>query len=442
VKSPSFSEFQAIIQFLDEELVGSQLQEVYSTEDGIVLGFYRFTHHPKTVWLVFDLDSLFPFVGMYDVNPWVKTKKTKPLALFLNSHFKNNYLKKMSLVENFGRVALFDFGTPALKLELELRLIPKQPNLIAYALGKKISWDKEKDLQELSKDSSVTLESDNRSIPYMFQQWLQRRSKLVSHSTFAETSSAQKSPYEKWVIQRKKDLQKKQKAIDQISSQNVELLSIPWAEIGDHLKTYGYKDLPLEWSSYVIFENRVSDNIQRCFEKAKTTQNKIAGSELRLRQIYSEIDKIQDTSEQAFQQYLAQLSISRNDHQLERKVKDVQFRRLSIGTDRQINVLMGKSASENVKLLRQSKAWDLWLHLKDYPSAYAIMQKNRDKSVSDSQLISASQWLIRETFKNKKDITGLKFAVVVAECRFVRPIKGDRLGRVTYHNPRELLISV
>jgi len=447
VKSPSFFEFQTIIQYLDEELSGAQLQEVFSTEDGLALGFYRFVRQPKTVWLVFDLDPLFPFIGLYDVNPWIKTKKTKPLALFLNSHFKNTHLKKINLKENYGRVAIFDFGLPDVKLELEVRLIPKQPNLIAMAQDKKISWDKEKELVAVIDDPSKMndQESENRSVPYMLRQWFQRRSKTSAVSTLnanSESTQTQKSPYEKWVLQRKKDLQKKEKALDQIQKQNNELAQIPWSEIGDYLKTYGFKNLPIEWTQFVLFDQKVSDNIQRCFEKAKAAQNKIKGSKVRMAQLMAEIESLKDVSEKIFQNYLEKLSAAQVRSQGERKIKDVQFRKMAFSDDSQMNVLMGKSAQENVKLLRQSKAWDLWLHLKDYPSAYAILQKNRDKSVSDAQLALASQWLIRESFKNKKEVAGIKFAVVVTECRFVRPIKGDKLGRVTYHNPRELLITV
>ena len=305
MKSPSFFEFQTIIQYLDEELSGAQLQEVFSTEDGVVLGFYRFVRQPKTVWLVFVLDSLFPFVGLYDVNPWMKTKKTKPLALFLNSHFKNTHLKKISLKENYGRVAVFDFGLPEIKLELELRLIPKQPNLIALAQDKKISWDKEKELVAVIDDPSKMSdqESENRSVPYMLRQWFQRRSKTSAVSTLnsnSEATQTQKSPYEKWILQRKKDLQKKEKALDQIQKQNIELAQIPWSKIGDYLKTYGFKNLPLEWTQYVLFDQKVSDNIQRCFEKAKAAQNKIKGSEARVTQLMSEVESLKDVSEKTF----------------------------------------------------------------------------------------------------------------------------------------------
>ena len=103
---------------------------------------------------------------------------------------------------------------------------------------------------------------------------------------------------------------------------------------------------------------------------------------------------------------------------------------------------MGKSAQDNLQLLRQAKAWDLWIHLKDYPSAYAIMQKAKEQKVSDSAITQASQWLVKESLKNKKNLAGVKLSVVITECRHVRPIKGDRLGRVTYHHARELLITV
>ena len=44
--------------------------------------------------------------------------------------------------------------------------------------------------------------------------------------------------------------------------------------------------------------------------------------------------------------------------------------------------------------------------------------------------------------KSKKLISGAKLAVVIVECRHVKPLKGDKLGRVTYHHPREMLITV
>lgn len=436
MKSPSFSEFQTIIQYLHDELIGSQLQEVISTEDGLVLGFYRFVHEPKAVWLVLDLDTQFPFVGLYPQNPWLKIKKTKPVALFLNSHFKNTHLKDVKVLENFGRVAEFDFSLPDKKLVLQVRLIPRQPNVIVTAEGKSVSWDKPRDLVVATRDENF--ESENRSIPFLFKQWFERRAKTKVNESAA---GGGQSPYEKWMQQRKKDLQKKQKALLQIDEQKNELRKVPWAEIGNYLKTNGFKDLPHEWSQYVDFKQKPSVSIEKAFEKSKQVTHKLLGADERKKQIALEIDLAADVSEKRFQQYLNELAVKQAKQGL-RKATEGHFRKLNIDGENPVSVLMGKNAGENLKLLRQAKAWDLWIHLKDYPSAYAIIQKPKDKNVSDQVLIQASQWLVKESIKNKKHMDGAKLSVVIVECRHVKPIKGDKIGRVTYHHPREMLITV
>lgn len=440
MKSPSFSEFQTIIQYLDEELIGSQLQEVISTEDGVVLGFYRFVREPKAVWLVFDLDTQFPFVGLFHQNPWIKIKKTKPVALFLSSHFKNTHLKNVQVIENFGRVAEFDFSLPDKKLVLQLRLIPKQPNIIVSSDDKSISWEKPRDLVVATKDENF--ESENRSIPFLFKQWFDRRARAKSREAVAVSGSqASQSPFDKWVQQRKKDLQKKQKALNQIDEQKKELLKVPWADIGNHLKTHGFKDLPLDWTVFVDLGKKPSYSIEKAFEKAKQVVHKIQGAQLRQQQILTEIELAKDISEACFQKHLSELA-AKQAKQGQRKASEGQFRKLMIDGENPVNVLMGKNAAENLKLLRQAKAWDLWIHLKDYPSAYAILQKPKDKNISDHVLVQAGQWLVRESIKNKKNMSGAKLSVVIVECRHVRPIKGDKLGRVTYHHPREMLITI
>lgn len=445
MKSPSFSEFQVLIQFLYEELVGAQLQEMSSSDDGLVLGFYRFTKSPRTIWLVFDLDSQYPFLGLFEQHPWPKIKKTKPVTLFINSHFKNTHLKNIQLLNHFGRVAEFDFSLPGQELKLQVRLIPKQPNLIATAQAKSISWEKPRDLVPVSHDEDY--ESENRSIPYMFKQWWDRRAKIKtsgissSESLTAASSNTGESPFGKWVRQQQKDQVKKQKALSQIDDQIKEMQKVPWVDIGNYLKVYGYKNFPVDWVKHIDMDLRVSQNIEKVFEKSKQTVHKIKGALERQKLIQSEIQLLNNLSEARYQEYLQKLALKQNK-QGQRKASEGSFRRLTIEGDSHVQVLMGKNAGENIKLLRQAKSWDFWVHLKDYPSAYAILQRPKDKNISDHILIQASQWLIKESLKNKKNIEGIKLSVVIVECRHVRPIKGDKLGRVTYHYPREMLISV
>jgi predicted ribosome quality control (RQC) complex YloA/Tae2 family protein len=104
--------------------------------------------------------------------------------------------------------------------------------------------------------------------------------------------------------------------------------------------------------------------------------------------------------------------------------------------DENFEAVMGKSARDNLEILRQAQAWDLWMHLKDYPGAHAIIVRPRTKEVPLKWIQKVSEWLIRETIGQKKVEMGSKYDVVVVECRYVRPIKGDKLGRVSYHNPQ------
>ena len=49
---------------------------------------------------------------------------------------------------------------------------------------------------------------------------------------------------------------------------------------------------------------------------------------------------------------------------------------------------------------------------------------------------------MKEGLSEKKTQMGGKYSVLMVECRHVKPLKGDKLGRVTYHNAREFLIAV
>ncbi len=442
MKSPHFFEFKELVQYLSDELSGAQLQEIMSCTDGLVLGFYRFqtpvVGAAKAVWLVVDLDTQFPFLGLFDHNPWHGLKSAKPLGLFLNSNFKNHNVSKIDLVSDQGRVVRFDFSTD-LNLFFEIRIIPKQPNMIAVRERKKISWEKVKELTNGGSEEFLSAEIESRSVPYMFKQWHDRRSKSAKGDNVKKISAT--SPYDKWVKQRQKDIDKKKKAIDSLNEQIENPLILSYSQAGEHLKVYGFKNLPLEFSKLVDFEKKVSYNIEKSFEKVKQLQSKAVGAEKRKQILDAEIMKLNDLSEPTFSKSLQNLALAKSA-QMQRKKSDAQVRKLVLDESKGLVCWMGKSAVENSKLLRESKAWDLWIHLKDYPSAYAILQKNKDQSISDQLLLKAATWLATESLKSKKMLEGAKLAVVIVECRHVRALKGDKLGRVTYHYPREMLITV
>jgi hypothetical protein len=438
VKTPSFIEIKTLVEFLNEQIEGSQLQEIHCTDDGLVMTLYRFTLEPRLAYLVFDLDKPYPFMGLFEAHPWPRQKKSKPLGLFLSAHAKNLNVKKIELLENLGRVVRITLGPDEHRCEIEFRLIPKQTNLIVRAADKKkksISWYPVTELGVNDSTYLTKVDEETRSIPFMMKQWLMRRSSFA----VSAGNQAAVSPYEKWKKQRERDLQKKSNALSAIKLQIDKFRSEPWSEVGEHLKSEGFKNLKPEWSEYVKFDQSVSKNMQNCFDKAKSAKTKINGAYKRLQIIQDEINNLQDLSENQFEKHLKKLSDRKN--QTPARVVEGRYRKLTLN-ESNLTCYMGKSAKDNIDLLRKAKSWDYWIHLKDYSSAYAIIHRQKEQSVSEQDLIKCAQWLIKEGRNEKKTQIGGRFSVVVAECRYVRPLKGDKLGRVTYHDAREILIAL
>jgi predicted ribosome quality control (RQC) complex YloA/Tae2 family protein len=80
--------------------------------------------------------------------------------------------------------------------------------------------------------------------------------------------------------------------------------------------------------------------------------------------------------------------------------------------------------------------------VKDQASAHAILFRPKGAKIPDETLRKASQWLIKMSLGSKyKNHLGEKFEILSTECRFVSPIKGDRLGRVTYRNEKVFVVK-
>lgn len=432
MKTPSFFELRTIVEFLSEELIGSQMQDVMPTEDGLVISFYRFNKEPRLVYLVFDLNQKTPFVGMFNNNPWLRLQKAKPVALFLTAHSKNQQLNQIEMVEVLGRVLKFQLGKDCF---FEYRAIPNQVNFIVRSGAKLISWYQVKELPQGSPQNSSADESEEmRSISFLSNQWQRYRGIRAD-----QKSENIQSPFEKWKKNKEKDLLKKQKAISSIEEQVFKFKNEEWALVGEWLKTNGLNKLKPEWSIYIDFEKSVSQNIQKCFEKAKSHKIKVIGARDRLAILKEEIKSLSDLSLEKYESYLLAQNLKKSKT-TERKIEG-RFRKLMIG-DPGLTAYMGKSAADNMILLRKAKPQDLWLHLKDYPSAHAIIHRKKQQHISDLDIKKIATWLVREGLSEAKRGLGGKLSVVLVECRYVKPLKGDKLGRVTYHNAREILIAV
>ena len=449
MKTPSFLELKTLVEYFSDELLSAQLQEIQASDDGLVFAFYRFTKQPRLAYLVFDLDMAFPFVGLFYENPWLHLKKVKPVGLFLNSHAKNLILSNIQLMESYGRIIEFTLGPVENQTHIEFRMIPKNTNMLITKEKKSISWYPKKEISEMvAVDSNLTSSQSNeeevRSIPSLLNSWLLRRG-LSKNKSSAALPAGSQNPFDKWKAQKTKDLAKKKKAIEAIQAQIQDFRNTPWEALGEHLKIYGMKILNPEWPQYLNFDLTASQNLQNCFAKAKAAKVKILGATKRLQVLDDEIASLADLSEKAFELSLVKSNQRQMQNKKNTRAVEGRFRKLILenqNENKNLVCYMGKSAKDNIDLLRKAKAWDYWVHLKDYPSAHAIIHRQKAQAVTSAEMIRVATWLVKESFKDKKSFAGIKIGVVYVECRHVRPIKGDKLGRVTYHEGREILIAL
>ncbi len=413
-------EVELVAQIIGETLITHQLQEVVANDRGLALGFHG---AGQMNWLVFDLVPNTPFLILRkDTSPFKKGPKTKPVGLFLNSHGKGKYLHSVDVLSEFGRVIKFILKGGVDTLEMELRLIPKQANLIVKISGKQIAWEKPLPLMPPPKIEQVI---EARSYVALLKEW----DEFFRGALTAKTAL---DPRVQWEKQKEKDLIKKNKALSEIDKQIHSHEDSVWAQVGQELKALGSLEVSPEFKKYIDASQSLSWNIEQAFSKAKQLSAKKDGARQRQESLIQEIKKLE----------ISQYSPKVQKNSLIDLMKKTEAKGRKLHLESGAIVYLGKSGADNLALLRQAKAWDLWVHLRDFPGAHAIIHKTREQPISDSEMRQVANWVAKESLATKSLSLGQKVEVIYVECRFVKPIKGDKLGRVNYHSEKSLIVQV
>lgn len=407
-------------------LVGTRLQEVLTNGSDVVLGFYS---ADGLLWLWLDLNATRPCLLPWSDLPLRPRQEKSPLHLFLRAHFVNRVLREVQFDGEHGRVVRFSLGGETeddARVELEARLFPHGRNLIARAAGKSVAWQKPKPMtktpEEYVREAEGPAHLPKRTLDELRAQWLDARQvKKTSKRTPGDTRA-----------RLEQDLARKQKALAKVKDELKRKLDMPWKDVGDWLKTHQSLDVPVEWEPFVDKRRKLSWNIEECFRKARELDGKTYGTEQRLCILVTEIERVRELLAGPDSALPAE-----PERPPPRPLKDLGAEGRTLRLSQDVVVVAGKSAADNMKLLRKARAWDLWIHLRDYPSSHAILFRNKNANIGDAVLHQVFAWFIRNHFGQKHaEHGGERFDVLVAECRFVRPIKGDKIGRVTYHDER------
>jgi hypothetical protein len=417
MKALTQQELTTFVDYFNSVLDGAQLQDVIANDRGLALGFRQQVHF----WMILDLVPNSPMMLVFEEEcPFKKGPKTKPVGLFLNSHGKNLLFQKMEIKKELGRVLQLHLKNSQKSCVVEIRLIPKQCNVIVHADGKSIAWEKPLDLSEAP---VVENPPEPRTLVEIHEEWLNEQSHGVKPAS---------DPVAQFEKQKQKNLEKKTRALAELQKQSQSDKELLWYEAGEWLKVHGMDSVPEHLQGHVDNKQSLRWNIENCFAKAKQVIHKRGGATERIEILMKEIAALEKSRYSTKQKQEPMADLMRRAEAKGRKLN------LESGAV----AYCGKSAADNLALLRQAKSWDFWLHLKDFPGAHAIVHRKRDQLIPDNELLQVSEWLAHESLSEKSLYPGQKLAVVVVETRFVRPIKGDKLGRVTYHSERTLFLTL
>lgn len=415
----SYFQLKSLSQFLQNELMGAQLQRVWTNGELIFLEFYL----GRDFSLIVDSTLQRPMIAV--VRKTMRLKKvSKPLIFFLNSHAINLRLSGVETSADWGRVIKLTLGQKERSCLLEIQLIPRAFNFTVHTFNqegpqKSISWAKPKELPP----SNILENSESNETDWFVagESWLEER--LQKNEKGKEDSSGNSQRME---LEKKKKRSVLEKLKENLQNQFSEHDIQKWIDFGNALKYQKFAELNPEFREIYDIDSSLADNREAAFGRARQMQQKRDNLQKRIHDLEVEINDFGKGIKKESGSKIIKRGLLESAGSKGRKLK----------INESFEAVIGKSGQDNLNILRKAQPWDLWLHLKDYPGAHAIISRPRHKEVPLEILEQVSRWVIKESFSNKKIDLGQKFSVLVVETRFVKPIKGDKLGRVNYQNPK------
>jgi predicted ribosome quality control (RQC) complex YloA/Tae2 family protein len=421
-----------------QTLVGAQLQECMQSASELGLAFY---HERKIQWLWFDLHPLRPLVVRVQGKPPARKKLQRPLTLFLKSRFVGRRLASVHADLRQGRVLVFRFHRAKEEEsdappEIEVRLFPHGQNVVARDGAKSVSESKPKELPQQAGAFGAEESPAPRSWEEIEAAWISVQSQRAAASAAGRDAGKSVAEAERsW----KKAIEKKEKALERMREELQSKLDPALSEAGEWLKTQGsMEDLPPRVAELVDLEKSLSWNIERLFTKSKDNVRKAEGTRARIALVEKELEELRQKGPGTHLRNEERAGRDKQGNLLSKA--EARGRRHQVAPD--LEAYVGKSAADNLALLRRAQPFDYWLHLRDFPGSHAILRRTRNRIVTDQEFLDVGRWVAEQSLgKRATEMKGERLDLLIVECRFVRPIKGDRLGRVNYSNDRVLSLK-
>lgn len=465
MKPLSLVEIQLVVQEL-QNLIGSQLQEIVTSPSGLALGHYLQTNgRGELVWIHLETSQNLPLILLTGTAPGERFKTKSPLHLFLAAHARGRRLSRIQMVPALGRAILFEWGSVSanaqleagqnnVPCQLEFRMIPTKVNLITTSENLSLSWRKLTEITAASSEAAAQFVSAKpdlklRRLSDISAEWETQSRNAGSRAQGPFPKSAVEIEKEAADLRAKitKDVQKKEAAGRQLQVLLVKNDPQSVTEVADWIRDNWSLDIPQQMkermpSNMPTNSSKIPALLASLYERIKVMKVQYAGQKLRLEKLGLETQRLQSLLQKTDPELVSALAPAKKAQAVPQAEKGSApvGKRLNL-TDSEF-VIVGRSAAENLQILRDAQPWDLWLHLKDLPSAHGIVRRNRGQTVSDEKLKLAMHFVLKMTPKVARHLqSGDRVEGIVAECRFVSPLKGDHLGRVTVRESRTLIFK-
>lgn len=368
-------------------MVGAEAQDIFGSEDVLTIKLWS----GYLLGLTFSLKGNAPFFlsskNKIELDPeHLKKPAKKPIFVFYKSHFKGKKLIRIERCVEYGRLLRFHFGENRF---IELRLFPGGVNFGLVAEGKKVFVKKPLPLVEVSDDYTPDMV---RSPAVIFEEALD----------FLK-------PSEKEMKAVPDSLEKKEKARTKILEGLDFLKKDKYKILAELLE----KNLPLTEELKEVYKDKLSlrENIEWAYEQQKQKKLKIERLEERLKELDAFFKK--------------QNSV--NGGGASKSVDLKATRHLQVSET--LRAFCGKTAQENLDLLRKAKSWHIWMHLKDYPSGHLILASPKNYVATEEELKKCALFLFKVAAPKKLHVAEeVSFEIIFTQTKFVKPIKGAKSG--------------
>lgn len=450
-----------------QPLKGSQVQNIFYQGNQCLLVLWSSVL--KKQYIFFDISKTRPFCFHFsDKIAFDKAEFKSPVGLFAKRHLKNKKLLSITMPLKSERILLFNFDS----FFLEFNMIPHFANIKVSYNNKSLRWYKEKKGPFLEGSSFAAPSS--RNLLNIQKEWLGSRpcrntkTKIEKkQNTFILFLFNKIKKTQRALVKNEKDIKDRASAASMAQDIALKLrVSSSLSDLNQIQITYIKKKQSWAW------------NMDNQFNKYKKLLYKLEQTQSRQKDLKKEIKILNTLVEDPFLKNLniiinlalfkkckvekiSQLLLQ-GEKSYELAFKKGFFKKFvqvdnkksplkesslfpgiakrSLLLDSGTMVVAGKNAKANIDLLRQAKPWYTWVHLRDYPSSHAIVLMLKvEKKITDKEIIKIGQWLA-ETSLKKGNLGNIKLDIIYTQCRFVKSIKGDSLGRVSYKNEKTILL--